>query len=452
MAIGPIDRKGTKDIVDAVNASSAGGASEETLEDIRDGIADLPTEQGLTNDELRAADVETNDSSANTKLTSIDGHVQGLLTNDQLRAAPVPVTDTTNTTAIQNVDTHVQELLTDTELRATPVPVSGTVTVNSGSGVATSANQNVEIGLLGTATTSPPTAGTGMLGWLRGIYDKVSALPTTAPQTDALTNTQLRASDVPVSGPVTNTQLRATSLEVNARPYAANTVYNLSGAQSIGAVIIPATEAKGQFLTVKNSVLGTGNTGIAFQMSEDGVTWYNVPSILLSNGTATFTTQTGNLGGTAAVYGFSVIGRYYRGTLIAAQSAGTTTTSVTEYATVPALYAVAQNVTGSVTLAGTVVSGSAQLVTDRGSTPTLATVASLATTQSFSVSNAAYKLRTVFNESTSILYLAYGGTATITAYTVQIAPGGFFIEDKYTGVMSGIWATANGNARITSVV
>ena len=64
---------------------------------------------------------------------------------------------------------------------------------------------NVTDPAFGTAggTTAPPN-GTGTLGWLRGIYDKlVAGIAVTGTQTDALTNTQLRASAVPVSGTVT---------------------------------------------------------------------------------------------------------------------------------------------------------------------------------------------------------------------------------------------------------
>jgi len=60
----------------------------------------------------------------------------------------------------------------------------------------------------------------------------------------------------------------------------------------------------------------------------------------------------------------------------------------------------------------------------------------------------------VFNDSTAALYLAYAQTATASAYTVQISPGGFFEmppNPVYIGVIFGIWAAANGSARITEV-
>lgn len=57
-----------------------------------------------------------------------------------------------------------------------------------------------------------------------------------------------------------------------------------------------------------------------------------------------------------------------------------------------------------------------------------------------------------YNESTAILYLKCGPTASATSYTVQIGSGGFFALDPgdYTGVIDGIWASdAGGNVQIT---
>jgi len=60
----------------------------------------------------------------------------------------------------------------------------------------------------------------------------------------------------------------------------------------------------------------------------------------------------------------------------------------------------------------------------------------------------------IYNESTAILYLAFGPAASLTAYTVQIPANGYFELPGpaiYTGVISGIWSAANGFARITEL-
>jgi len=60
--------------------------------------------------------------------------------------------------------------------------------------------------------------------------------------------------------------------------------------------------------------------------------------------------------------------------------------------------------------------------------------------------------RTITNDSTAVLYVKYGTTASTTSYTVQIQPGGYyeFPQPMYTGPVDGIWASANGYARLTS--
>jgi hypothetical protein len=61
--------------------------------------------------------------------------------------------------------------------------------------------------------------------------------------------------------------------------------------------------------------------------------------------------------------------------------------------------------------------------------------------------------RTVFNESSAILYIAFGAVAaSLASYTVQVAPGGYyeFPPSKiFGGEVRAIWASANGNARCT---
>ncbi len=83
---------------------------------------------------------------------------------------------------------------------------------------------------------------------------------------------------------------------------------------------------------------------------------------------------------------------------------------------------------------------------------TLANVASSASSVTlFSPSQAAG--RYVFNDSSAVLYIKYGTTASATSYTVQVAAGGFyeFPQPLYKGRVDALWASANGNARCTEV-
>lgn len=60
--------------------------------------------------------------------------------------------------------------------------------------------------------------------------------------------------------------------------------------------------------------------------------------------------------------------------------------------------------------------------------------------------------RTVYNDSTAVLYIKFGATASATSYTVQLAGGAYyeFPAPVYCGQVDGIWVSATGAARITS--
>jgi archaellum component FlaG (FlaF/FlaG flagellin family) len=76
-------------------------------------------------------------------------------------------------------------------------------------------------------------------------------------------------------------------------------------------------------------------------------------------------------------------------------------------------------------------------------------VASSASSTQLLAANTARKGFSIFNDSTQILYVKYGATASATSYVVQIAASGYY-EDPWgwQGAVHGIWASANGNARI----
>lgn len=88
-------------------------------------------------------------------------------------------------------------------------------------------------------------------------------------------------------------------------------------------------------------------------------------------------------------------------------------------------------------------------------------VASASTDDVLVNANPARKGLMIYNDSTAILYVLFdnnlsGGQpkiASTTNYSVQIGANGGFFEFPpifvYTGIIKGIWASANGNARIT---
>lgn len=65
-------------------------------------------------------------------------------------------------------------------------------------------------------------------------------------------------------------------------------------------------------------------------------------------------------------------------------------------------------------------------------------------------SNASRLGATIVNDGTQKLYVKCGTTATSTDYTKLLLAGEYWeLPFGYTGRIDGIWAVANGNARIT---
>jgi len=87
-------------------------------------------------------------------------------------------------------------------------------------------------------------------------------------------------------------------------------------------------------------------------------------------------------------------------------------------------------------------------------TATLANVASSATSVTIFSANSQAVARALWNDSTAVLYLKFGtAAASTTSYTVQLVAGAYyeFTQPLYGGAVTGIWASANGNARTTEV-
>lgn len=84
---------------------------------------------------------------------------------------------------------------------------------------------------------------------------------------------------------------------------------------------------------------------------------------------------------------------------------------------------------------------------------TLANVASSATNVTlFAAATGRTNMRAIYNDSTAVLYVKFGVTASSSSYTVQLGAGAYyeFPQPVYGGQVDGIWASANGNARLTS--
>ena len=83
-----------------------------------------------------------------------------------------------------------------------------------------------------------------------------------------------------------------------------------------------------------------------------------------------------------------------------------------------------------------------------GDTGTSTSVAVSATSVTLVAANADRKQVIIRNDTNKIMYIAHGSTAT-TSSAIKLKNNSVYFEDKYTGVISGIWSgTGTGNAQI----
>ena len=85
----------------------------------------------------------------------------------------------------------------------------------------------------------------------------------------------------------------------------------------------------------------------------------------------------------------------------------------------------------------------------RPATSVTSSVASSNTNIVLLPSNSSRLGATIYNDSTALLYIKMGVTATTTDFTVKLFPMSYWeVPFGYTGEIDGIWASVNGHARI----
>lgn len=89
----------------------------------------------------------------------------------------------------------------------------------------------------------------------------------------------------------------------------------------------------------------------------------------------------------------------------------------------------------------------------RPANATITSVGASVTSVTIAAANAARRQLIVVNDGNKTLYLAFAATATTAAYTYLVAAGQTYTGpvNGYTGIVTGIWSAANGNAIVTEV-
>ena len=85
------------------------------------------------------------------------------------------------------------------------------------------------------------------------------------------------------------------------------------------------------------------------------------------------------------------------------------------------------------------------------STATLANVATSTTSATLVASNSSRRVAIIVNESSVVMYVKYGATASATSYTYALQASETVKEDRYTGIITGTLASSTGTARVTEV-
>jgi hypothetical protein len=307
--------------------------------------------------------------------------------------------------------------LTDTQLRASAVPISSAAEGGVGDAAWTTGNGSI-------------------IAILKGIFGKLAGtLTVSGTVTSTPSGTQaVSAAALPLpAGAATETSNAATAAAAGTT---ADTAY-VSGAGTIVAIL------KGIFGLVtsgnqKTQLVGSGGNVAA--VSAGG-------SLSISNLGQSITDNNAFTDGTSPVLPIGYILDEVAGTALTENDAGAARMD-SKRAQVLTL----EDATTRGQRAAVDANGALSTKEKRAATPTVGNVASSATTGTLLASNAARLGAAVYNDSTQILYLKLGATASATSHTVQLVAGAYYeVPFGYTGVIDGIWASANGAARVTEV-
>lgn len=402
------------------------------------------------------------------------------LTDAELRATPVAVTGD-----------FASDGLTDAELRATPVPVSGTVTANLAEPISVDDNG-------GSLTVDAPVTTPVFVRLSNGTIALIgqqlmaASLPVTLASNQSALPITDNAGSITVDGTVALDAATLTALEsiTVQNPSGASAVNIQDGGNSItvdGSVALDAaTLAALESITVQNAAgasavnIQDGGNSItvdgtvtadtelpaaaaladneanptvprvgAMNMVYDGATWDRWTGAvtdgggsLTVDGTVTANAGTGPWPVTDNAGSLTVDAPV--GTPVFVRLSDGAATLIGQKAMAASLPVVLASDQASVPVANT---------ETRPATGTITTTAGSASSVTLKASNASRRGLTIVNESSADLYVAFAATSTITAYTVLLSAGAYYEVPfpVYTGIVTGIWSSATGNARVTEI-
>ena len=103
----------------------------------------------------------------------------------------------------------------------------------------------------------------------------------------------------------------------------------------------------------------------------------------------------------------------------------------------------------------TVTSGAVTSTVPVASTATLANITAATASTTLQAANSNRLGLVIYNDSTSVMYMKFGSTASSTSFTHQLQAGEVWELAtggcRYTGIVTGIWVSATGAARVTEL-
>lgn len=360
-----------------------------------------------------------------------------------------------NNTPAPSSSTQVGGVGPDGNLHPVVTDNQGHLVVDSTTqGGATAANQVLEIAQL-TGIHSDTTSLDGKTVHVDtgNVTVVASALPTGASTLAAQTtgNASLASIDtkltspLAVTGPLTNAQLRATPVPVDG-----------SGSTQPVSGTVTVTQATGTNLhaVIDSSALPSGAATSANQATEIA-SLASIDSKLTSP-----LAVTGPLTDTqlrASAVPVSLASTTVTGNVTVVQPTGTNLHTVVDSSALPTGAATASNQATEIASLASIDSKLTSPLVVQGSKSTTSSITSVsgsASSVSLLASNANRKGAAFYNDSSAILYLKLGATASTTSYTVQLVAGAYYeipFITPYTGAIDGIWASAAGAVRITEL-
>jgi hypothetical protein len=385
---------------------------------------------------------------------------QGILTETP------PATDTASSGQNGRLQRIAQRLTTLIGLFPTAL---GSQAAASSLGVALSSEDVARQGIITETAPATDTASSGINGRLQRIAQRLTSLIALLP---ASLGQKAMAASLAVT--VASDQ---TSIPVSISDVAASSTITTQNLVPAGTATANSAILSGQLngqSTINIQVTGAYTGALSLQGTLNNTNWVTIGGLVFTdvgNGTQTATIPSA----ATSIYQADCAG--FSAVRVTALGAVTGTATITIRASAAAglvgldlSLPAGANIIGTLTAnqtvnaaqingvaplmgAGSDGTGSQRVTHASGATGTLANVASSATTTTLLAASTSRLGATITNESTSILYLKFGGTASATSYTVQIVGGGYYElpgPHIYNGIIDGIWASANGNARVTS--